>query len=65
MLTSHWQDAHRVYVYEIDLRLDQGVLPAVDVAGDPLSTEILLGRNILNRLDLRLEGPAQITHLLA
>jgi hypothetical protein len=40
------------------------VLPAVDVAGDPYSAEMLLGRNVLNRLDLRLEGPALRTHLL-
>ena len=40
------------------------ILPAVDVAGDPFSDEILLGRNVLNQLDLRLEGPALRTHFL-
>ena len=53
-----------VYVYEVDLRIGQMVLPAIDVAGDPFSDEVLLGRNVLNRLDLRLEGPALRTHLL-
>ena len=63
-LSSQWQEEYFIYVYEIDLRLGNAVLPAIDVAGDPHSNEVLLGRNVLNRLDLRLQGPAQLTHLL-
>lgn len=62
-LSSQWQDRRPVYVYEVDVRIGDLVLPAVDVAGDPYSGEILLGRNVLNRLDLRLEGPQLRTHL--
>lgn len=64
-LSSQWQEEHSVYVYEIDLRLGDITLPAIDVAGDPFSQDILLGRNVLNLLDIRLQGPEQITHLLA
>ena len=64
ILSSQWQDRRSVHLYEVDLRIGELVLPAVDVAGDPGSGEILLGRNVLNRLDLRLEGPALQTHLL-
>lgn len=64
ILSSQWQDRRSVHLYEVDLRIGELVLPAVDVAGDPGSGEILLGRNVLNRLDLRLEGPALRTHLL-
>lgn len=64
MLSSQWQDRRPVYVYEVDLRIGDMILPAVDVAGDPYSDEVLLGRNVLNRLDLRLEGPGLRTHLL-
>ena len=63
-LSSQWQDSHPVYVYEVDLRLGAITLPAVDVAGDPFSDQVLLGRNVLNRLDLRLQGPALLTHVL-
>ena len=63
-LSSQWRDRRPVYVYKVDIRIGESVLPAVDVAGDPFSEEILLGRNILNRLDLRLEGPTLQTHLL-
>ncbi|MGC9395285.1 MAG: hypothetical protein ACP5J4_10560 [Anaerolineae bacterium] len=64
ILSSQWQEEHSVYVYEIDPRLGDLILPAVDVAGDPFSKEVLLGRNVLNQLDIRLQGPAYITHLL-
>ena len=64
VLSSQWRDRHAVYVYKVDIRVGEMVFPAVDVAGDPGSDEILLGRNVLNRLDLRLEGPALRTHLL-
>lgn len=63
ILSSQWQDKRSVYLYEIDLHIGDIVLPAVDVAGDPNSDEILLGRNVLNCLDLRLEGPKLQTHL--
>ena len=64
VLSSQWRDRHSVYIYKLDIRVDKMIFPAVDVAGDPGSGEVLLGRNVLNRLDLRLEGPALQTHLL-
>jgi hypothetical protein len=51
-------------LYEVDVRLGDLVFPGIDVAGDFASNEILLGRNVLNRLDLRLEGPKLRTHIL-
>lgn len=64
VLSSQWRDRRSVYVYKVDIRVGEIILPAVDVAGDPFSDEIILGRNVLNRLDLRLEGPALRTHLM-
>lgn len=63
VLSNPWQDRRQVYVYEVDLRIGLQVLPAVEVAGDPFSDELLLGRNVLNLLDLRLEGPALRIHV--
>jgi predicted aspartyl protease len=64
ILSTQWQDKRPVYVYKVDLQIGDITLPAIDVAADPLSEEILLGRNVLNRLDLRLEGPAFCLHVL-
>jgi len=63
VLSNQWQERRPVYVYEVDLRIGGKVLPAVEVAGDPFGDELLLGRNVLNLLDLRLEGPALRIHL--
>lgn len=63
-LRTQWSQRQPVGLYEVDLRLGELVFPGIDVAGDVASTEILLGRNVLNRLDLRLEGPRLRTHVL-
>lgn len=63
-LSSQWQGKRSVYVYEVDLRIGTMILPGIDVAGDPFSDDVLLGRNVLNRLDLRLEGPSLRTQVL-
>jgi hypothetical protein len=62
-LYSHWRDARETAIYTLDLRLGAVVQPAVMVAGDPHSQEVLLGRNFLNRLDLRLHGPRLRTYV--
>lgn len=63
-LRSQWEDRIAVKIYEVDLKIGEIVLPYVDIAADPQGEEILLGRNVLNELDLRLEGPRFRTHLL-
>lgn len=63
MLSSQWHDRRAVNVYEISLRLDNLMLLYVEVAGDPLIAEWVLGRNVLNELDMRLDGPSLRLHL--
>jgi hypothetical protein len=64
VLRTQWSQRQPVGLYEVDVRLGDLVFPGIDVAGDFASNEILLGRNVLNRLDLRLEGPKLRTHIL-
>jgi predicted aspartyl protease len=56
-LVSQWQDRREVHVYQLDIKIGSGILSSVEIAGDPDSEELVLGRNILNDLDLRLNGP--------
>lgn len=56
-VVSQWQDRHEVQVFLADLQIGSVVLTEIEVAGDPFSDEIILGRNVLNDLDLRLNGP--------
>jgi len=47
----------------IDLELGDLRLPGVFVVGDEQGDEIVLGRNVLNKLRLLLDGPANITNI--
>jgi predicted aspartyl protease len=56
-MVSQWQDRRPVDVYLVDVQLGGVRLARVEVAGDPYSDELILGRNVLNALNLRLDGP--------
>lgn len=64
VLRSQWKERQVVFLHEVDVRIGDLLLPAIDVAGDDFSQDVLLGRNVLNRLDLRLDGPKMRTFLL-
>lgn len=54
----------RVPVYNVDIILSDATrLPDVDVVGDDLGDCIILGRNVLNKLRLCLDGPARLTEI--
>jgi predicted aspartyl protease len=46
-----------VAFYFVDVRLGELVLPGVRVAGSPQLQEVLLGRDVLNKLVVLLDGP--------
>ncbi len=56
-LRSHWGASHPVSVYLVDLEVAGQRLPAIDVVADNQNDDILLGRNVLNKLILLLDGP--------
>lgn len=56
-IRSHWGEWRQVLVFAIDLGIDELCLPAIEVVGDEVGNEIILGRNVLNRLSLLLNGP--------
>jgi predicted aspartyl protease len=60
-LETQWGDVHPVTMYLLDVQIGAVRLPSVVVAGDPESDEIIRGRNVLNKLALLLDGPAQRT----
>jgi predicted aspartyl protease len=57
-LRSHWGEARTVSVYLVDLQVAGHNLPGIEVIADDLMEDVLLGRNVLNRLILLLDGPA-------
>ena len=55
---SHWGEWRNMQLFTVDIGIGKLRLPAVEVAGDDRGQEIVLGRNVLNRLRLLLDGPA-------
>jgi predicted aspartyl protease len=64
-LRSQWGERRVVYLYLVDMQIGSITLPGVYVIGDELGTEAVLGRNVLTRLRLLLDGPAALTRILA
>lgn len=50
-------------LFVVDLELGNLRLPDVFVVGDEQGDEIVLGRNILNKLRILLDGPANLTDI--
>ncbi len=63
-LESQWGDVHLITIYLLDIEVADQILPGIVVAGDPSTDEIILGRNVLNKLALLLDGPQQQTEVL-
>jgi predicted aspartyl protease len=53
-----------VRTYLIDLKVGPFTLPGVEIVGDDAVDTVLLGRDVLNKLRLLLDGPAHRTQLL-
>ena len=70
-LRGLWSEQRPVTLYLVDLHLENGTLPGVEVVGideDDIENEddreIVLGRNVLNQLILLLDGPHLQTDVL-
>ena len=59
-IRSHWGEWRTVQVYTLDIGLGNLRLPVIEAVGDS-GKEIILGRNVLNRLRLLVDGPNQQT----
>ena len=63
-IRSHWGEWRPVQLFAVDVVIDEIRLPGIFVVGDEQGDEIVLGRDVLNRLRLLLDGPAQTTDVL-
>jgi predicted aspartyl protease len=60
-IRSHWGEWRSVQLFVVDLEMDNLRLPNIFVVGDEQGDEIVLGRDVLNKLRLLLDGPANVT----
>ncbi len=64
-LKSAWGEHRPVDVYLLDLGIGEMRFPLVEIVADDQGDAVILGRNLLNKLDLRLDGPRTVLELLA
>jgi predicted aspartyl protease len=60
-----WGDARSVGVYAVSMQLEGLRLNALRVLADDRNEEIVLGRLVLNRLKIVLDGPAALLEILS
>src|SRR6266852_5997206 len=58
-LRSQWGERRQVDIYVLDIAIGGVRLPSITVVGDDISDEIILGRDVLNKLIVTLNGPEQ------
>jgi hypothetical protein len=64
-IRSQWGESRRVLLYLVDAQIGDMTLPGIEVVGDSVSEEIVLGRDVLNRLRVLLNGPEETTEVSA
>jgi predicted aspartyl protease len=52
-----------VDIYVVDVGIGTQRLPGVEIVADDIETDVIIGRNILNRLRVTLDGPGGVTEV--
>lgn len=63
-IRSQWGEYRSALTYVLDLHIGSLRLPAIQIVADDRGNEIILGRDVLNKLRVLLDGPAQTTEIL-
>ncbi|MEA3340548.1 MAG: retroviral-like aspartic protease family protein [Chloroflexota bacterium] len=63
-LRSQWGERRMVALYAVATEINQHHFNAIRAVGDEIGDEVILGRNLLNRLRLLLDGPASVVEVL-
>lgn len=58
-IRSQWGERRRVLLYLVDVQIGDITLPGAQVVGDQMADEVILGRDVLNKLRVLLDGPAR------
>ncbi|MBI5291200.1 MAG: hypothetical protein HY872_04910 [Chloroflexi bacterium] len=62
---SQWGERRMVDIYVLDIGIGDSRILSVETIGDASGEEIVLGRDVLNKLILTLNGPKQFLELRA
>lgn len=64
MVVPHWGARYAVSLFSVDVKIGEWTFAGIEVIGDTRGNEVILGRDVLNKLRLLLDGPAQTTEIL-
>lgn len=64
-LRAHWGGKRPVTVSLVDLEVEGQLLPGIEVVSDEQGQDVLLGRNVLNKLIVLLDGPSRSADVLS
>ncbi|MFZ1472519.1 MAG: retropepsin-like aspartic protease [Anaerolineae bacterium] len=64
-LRSQWGERRKVDVYWLDIGIGGWRFPMTEIVADDRGQEIVVGRNLLNKLVLTLNGPEQVLEVSA
>jgi predicted aspartyl protease len=53
---GHWGDSTSINLHAVDVVVEEIVFPGILVVGDEEGDEVILGRDVLNRMRLLLDG---------
>ncbi len=63
-IKTHFGDSHVVTQYTVAIQVQETSLLWIYAVGDDEGDEVILGRDVLNKLPLFLDGPQRQTQLL-
>jgi predicted aspartyl protease len=63
-IRSHFGETQPVQLYLVGFEFDNLLTPGIYVVADDKGDEIILGRDVLNKLPLFLDGPERLTDML-
>ena len=55
-MRGHWGESTDINLYAVDVVVEEISFPGILVVGDEAGNEVILGRDVLNRLRLLLDG---------
>ncbi len=62
-IRSHWGEWRAAQLFVVDVEIENIKLPGIFVVGDEQGDEIVLGRDVLNKLRIFLDGLARIVEI--
>lgn len=60
---SHWGEWRQIEIFLVDIEFDGLRLPNLHVIGDDMGGDVILGRDVLNKLRILLDGPNKETQI--